>query len=103
MDDAVLAKSDGTGLLAHMDACLAVFDALKAAVPLLPRVVGRDDAWDLLFAGVYLHDFGKCHVEFQRVLKKSPIIGAASAMKSIRFRLSINSIWPGMRNASLKK
>ena len=72
MDDAVLAKSDGTGLLAHMDACLAVFDALKAAVPLLPRVVGRDDAWDLLFAGVYLHDFGKCHVEFQRVLKKKP-------------------------------
>jgi len=26
--------------------------------------------WDLLFIAIYVHDFGKCHIEFQKLLQK---------------------------------
>lgn len=70
MNDAAFAKSDGTTLQEHINDCLKVFAALKNAIPMLSNVTGLANVWDLLFVAIYIHDFGKCHVEFQNLLKK---------------------------------
>ena len=70
MNDMVLAKSDGTTLIEHIDDCLKVFSALKEAVPMLNNVTDMSNIWELLFIAIYVHDFGKCHIEFQKVLQK---------------------------------
>jgi CRISPR-associated endonuclease/helicase Cas3 len=70
MNDMALAKSDGTTLIEHIDDCLNVFSALKMAVPMLDKVTGMSNMWELLFIAIYIHDFGKCHIEFQKVLQK---------------------------------
>lgn len=70
MNDAAFAKSDGTTLQEHINDCLKVFAALKNAIPMLTNVTGLANVWDLLFVAIYIHDFGKCHVEFQNLLKK---------------------------------
>ncbi|MDL1987522.1 MAG: CRISPR-associated helicase Cas3' [Deltaproteobacteria bacterium] len=70
MNDGALAKSDGTTLQEHIDDCLKMFAALKGAIPMLSNVTGLANVWDLLFVAIYIHDFGKCHIEFQNLLKK---------------------------------
>lgn len=70
MNDMVLAKSDGTTLIEHIDDCLKVFSALKKALPMLNNATGMPNMWELLFIAIYIHDFGKCHIEFQKVLQK---------------------------------
>ncbi|MBN2103630.1 CRISPR-associated helicase Cas3' [bacterium] len=64
-----LGKSDGTTLIEHIQDCLAVYSQLKEALPLLPKVTKLDNFWQLLFYVIYFHDWGKCHVEFQKVLE----------------------------------
>lgn len=66
----ILAKSDGKSLLQHIEDCLEVYRGLTLALPVIPSLVGLQDFFDLLFCAVYLHDWGKAHVEFQKVLKK---------------------------------
>jgi CRISPR-associated endonuclease/helicase Cas3 len=66
----ILAKSDGKSLLQHIEDCLEVYRGLTLALPIIPSLVGLHDFFDLLFCAVYLHDWGKAHVEFQKVLKK---------------------------------
>lgn len=68
--ESILAKSDGKSLLRHIEDCLKVYQELKMALPILPSLSGMEDFFDLLFCTVYLHDWGKVHKEFQRVLKK---------------------------------
>jgi CRISPR-associated endonuclease/helicase Cas3 len=70
MNDMALAKSDGTTLIEHIDDCLKVLSALKKAIPMLNDVTGMSNVWELLFIAIYVHDFGKCHNEFQKVLQK---------------------------------
>lgn len=65
----ILAKSDGTTLIEHIEDCLIVFHGLRKAIPLLPKIVRLEDFWTILFVGVFFHDFGKCHKEFQKELK----------------------------------
>ncbi len=67
--DRVLAKSDGKSLLAHIEDCLQVYQALCRALPVIPSLVGLEDFFDLLFCTVYFHDWGKAHKEFQKLLK----------------------------------
>lgn len=67
--DEILAKSDGTTLIEHIKDCLGVYSQLKGTLPLLPEVTNLENFWDLLFCAVYMHDLGKCHIEFQKVLK----------------------------------
>ena len=68
----VLAKSDGTTLHQHIIDCLQIACQLKEVLPSIPQITGLDDFWELLFYSVYLHDFGKCHLEFQKVLSGKP-------------------------------
>lgn len=65
----VLGKSDGTTLMEHIQDCLGVYSQLREALPMLPEVTKRKNFWELLFYAIYFHDWGKCHVEFQKVLK----------------------------------
>jgi CRISPR-associated endonuclease/helicase Cas3 len=67
---AVLAKSDGKTLLGHIEDCLTVYRGLRAALPSLPRLTGLENFFELLFCAVYLHDWGKAHNEFQKLLRK---------------------------------
>ena len=69
----IWAKSDGKSLLGHIEDCLEVYRGLRLALPILPSLVERD-FFDLLFCVVYLHDWGKTHVEFQKVLKKKRLM-----------------------------
>lgn len=55
-------------LIKHLADCLNVFKELKLAVPLLKDVTELDNFFDLLFCSVFMHDWGKCHLEFQNVL-----------------------------------
>jgi len=65
----MLAKSDGTTILEHIDDCLNVFGELRKALPSLSEIAEMNDFWDVLFIAVYFHDFGKAHKEFQKKLK----------------------------------
>ncbi len=69
MVEKVLAKSDRTTLMEHIQDCLGVFSQLREVLPLLPKVTSLDNFWGLLFYAIYFHDWGKCHIEFQKVLK----------------------------------
>jgi len=66
----ILAKSDGTTLEQHIEDCLIVRTQLMSALPTLPAITSLSRFWDILFAAVYLHDFGKSQKEFQKVLLK---------------------------------
>lgn len=70
-ENAVWAKSDGQTLLCHIEKCLTVYRELKSALPKLPELTNNKRFFQLLFCAVYLHDWGKAHVEFQKVLKKN--------------------------------
>jgi len=62
-------KSDGSSLTEHVRSCLGVFSELKACIPLLSQTSRTKNFWKLLFWAICLHDFGKLHPEFQKVLK----------------------------------
>ena len=68
----ILAKSDGTSLQEHISACLQVWNELKKTLPLLPIVTRQKNFFELLFASIYIHDFGKAQIEFQKVLQSKP-------------------------------
>jgi len=67
--DSVLAKSNGKSLFAHIEDCLKVYQNLCRALPAIPTTLGQDSFFDLLFCAIYLHDWGKAHTEFQKLLK----------------------------------
>ncbi len=67
--DSVWAKSDGQSLLAHLENCLQVYQHLTEAIPILPILTQAEAFWDWLFCAVYMHDWGKAHKEFQKLLK----------------------------------
>lgn len=68
--ETILAKSDGISLIGHIEDCLKVYKELCLSLPILPSLTGLNCFFDLLFCAVYLHDWGKAHVEFQKVLRK---------------------------------
>ncbi|MBF0103318.1 MAG: CRISPR-associated helicase Cas3' [Desulfobacterales bacterium] len=66
----IWAKSDGKSLVQHIEDCLRVYRDLTIALPMIPSISGLKNFFDLLFCAVYLHDWGKAHKEFQKVLQK---------------------------------
>lgn len=66
----IYAKSGGkVTLIKHLLDCLSVFQELRQSLPLLKDVSQLDNFFDLLFCSVFMHDWGKCHLEFQNILK----------------------------------
>ena len=70
IEERVWAKSDGKSLIKHLEDCLMVYRQVVKALPMIPHIVKSEDFFDLLFCAVYMHDWGKVHFEFQKVLKK---------------------------------
>ena len=67
--DSILAKTDGKSLYGHTEDCLKVYQNLCKALPAIPIITGQSNFFELLFCSVYLHDWGKVHFEFQKLLK----------------------------------
>ncbi|HNT67245.1 MAG TPA: CRISPR-associated helicase Cas3' [bacterium] len=65
----ILAKSDGTSLDKHIHDCLVIWQELQTALPKLKQVSNLPGFWQLLFAAIYIHDFGKAQLEFQKILQ----------------------------------
>jgi len=89
----ILAKEDES-LLEHTENTLRVLKSIKEAYPEVPQICGIDNFWDILFYSLFLHDFGKASVEFQKILKheskekywnyRHEVI-SASFVRSLRF------------------
>lgn len=65
----VLAKSaPEVTLIQHIEDCLCIWEQLKKLFPGLP--VGETDIfWHLLRISIILHDMGKAHIDFQKMLR----------------------------------
>lgn len=65
----VLAKSEPPiTLKQHIDECLSVYESLRQAFGRLP-VNDSTHFWELVRMGIVLHDLGKSHSEFQKLLE----------------------------------
>ncbi|KAA6348128.1 CRISPR-associated nuclease/helicase Cas3 [termite gut metagenome] len=66
----VLAKSEPEiSLIQHIEDCLCIYNQLKKCIPNLP-VKNKELFWSSLRIAIILHDIGKVHLEFQKVLRK---------------------------------
>ena len=66
----VLAKSrPEISLIQHIYDCLYIYEQLKISIPNLP-LMDKESFWSLLKVCIILHDIGKTHPEFQRMLNK---------------------------------
>lgn len=69
----LLAKSDPQiTLRQHIDDGLRIWECLKTCFPKTPLLAAAPDFWDWLWLCVVLHDTGKSHTEFQKVLAGQP-------------------------------
>ena len=66
----ILAKSEPQiTLKQHIEDGLSVWKHLQSCFPAAPACAGKDDFWRLLRLSVIMHDLGKTHAEFQKVLR----------------------------------
>lgn len=66
----ILAKSaPQITLKQHIEDGLSVWKHLKACFPAAPACAGSENFWRLLWLSVVMHDLGKSHAEFQKVLR----------------------------------
>lgn len=69
----LLAKSDPKiTLRQHIADGLRICECLKKCFPKTPHLTGTPDFWDWLWLCIVLHDTGKGHAEFQKVLSSLP-------------------------------
>lgn len=69
----LLAKSDPRlTLKEHIEDCLKIWQCLKACFPQVPFLTASIDFWDVLRLSVIIHDLGKAHAEFNKVLRMLP-------------------------------
>lgn len=65
----VLAKSEPPiSLKQHINECLIVYESLKKAFERLP-IADSKHFWEIVRFGIILHDLGKSHSEFQKILE----------------------------------
>ena len=66
----LLAKSEPQiTLRQHIEDGLSVWRHLQMSFPAAPTCAGNENFWRLLWLCVVMHDLGKAHTEFQKVLK----------------------------------
>jgi CRISPR-associated endonuclease/helicase Cas3 len=79
----ILAKSEPPiTLRQHIEDGLSVRSCLEHCFPAAPSCAGNNRFWRLLWLSVVMHDLGKAHAEFQKVLRS-----AANNWKSQRHEL----------------
>lgn len=69
----ILAKNDGflvETLQQHTENTLKVLKSIKEAYPNIPELCEENNFWSYLFYSLFLHDFGKASIDFQKKLKK---------------------------------
>ena len=65
----ILAKSEPRiSLKEHIDDCLRILKYLKICFPKAKNIVPEMDFWNVLRVSVIMHDLGKAHFEFTKVL-----------------------------------
>lgn len=65
----ILAKSEPRiSLKEHIDDCLKILEYLKICFPKAKEIVPEIDFWDVVRVSVIMHDLGKAHSEFTKVL-----------------------------------
>lgn len=65
----LLAKSEPKiSLKEHIEDCLTVLEYLKICFPQAKEIVGEIDFWKVVRISVIMHDLGKAHSEFTKVL-----------------------------------
>lgn len=65
----ILAKSEPKiSLKEHIDDCLKILKYLKICFPKAKEIVSEIDFWDVVRVSVIMHDLGKAHSEFTKVL-----------------------------------
>jgi len=66
----ILAKSEPQiTLKQHIEDGLSVWKHLRSCFPAAPACAGKENFWRLLRLSVIMHDLGKAHAEFQKVLQ----------------------------------
>jgi len=66
----LLAKSEPRiGLKEHIDDCLRILKYLKICFPKAKKIVHEIDFWNVVKVSVIMHDLGKAHSEFTKVLQ----------------------------------
>jgi CRISPR-associated endonuclease/helicase Cas3 len=70
MHEHILAKSNPQlSLKQHIDDGLTVWRQLQVLFPVAPQMTGKPNIWELLRLAIIMHDTGKGHSEFQKVLR----------------------------------
>lgn len=67
----ILAKgieNGGETLIEHTKRALNVFKSIRNAFPEIPKIVDNEKFYENLFISIFLHDFGKAAVGFQKML-----------------------------------
>lgn len=89
----ILAKSNPQETLReHTENCLKVAVSLRAALPHLPEICGRETLWRDLFLALYLHDLGKAATGFQTMLTQSVKWGYRHEILSAGFVPLLNEV-----------
>lgn len=71
--DEILAKSNPqVTLKQHIKDGISVWHYIRKCFPLAPSCAGKKNFWRLLWLSIVLHDLGKAHSEFQKVLHNLP-------------------------------
>ena len=64
----ILAKPNVT-LYQHIEDVLVIFSEIRQTFPDIPKVVQKENFWEILFYSIFLHDFGKAATGWQEELK----------------------------------
>lgn len=65
----IIAKSEPRiSLSEHIDDCLRILEFLKIYFPKIQEVLSKNDFWETVKLSVLMHDLGKAHSEFQKLL-----------------------------------
>lgn len=69
MHDLLAKSTPQITLRQHIEDGLSVWQHLQRSFPAAPNCARKENFWRLLWLSVVMHDLGKAHVEFQKVLK----------------------------------
>jgi CRISPR-associated endonuclease/helicase Cas3 len=87
----LLAKPDET-LMEHTENTLMVFKSIKEAYPNISELCDVPEFWEHLFLAIFLHDFGKGAIGFQKLLKEGEKWDYRHEILSAGFVSALNTV-----------